>query len=55
MERSFLDKVLDAVPVCGVDFCDTCGDCLRCSEEDPCYGQPDPEMSHFWVEYKEDE
>lgn len=38
---------LRAVPVCGKDFCDSCGDCLACYAEDLCpqYGE------HHWVYY----
>jgi hypothetical protein len=39
----------DANPVCGVDFCDNCGDCLACYGNEPCvYGE------HHWVKYEED-
>lgn len=40
-------------PVCGKDFCDSCGDCLSCYWEDPCYGNDSGE--HFWVEYVDEE
>lgn len=34
-------------PVCGEDFCDSCGDCLYCYWNDPC-----PESgAHFPVRY----
>lgn len=40
-----------AIPVCGRDFCDSCGDCLACYSGDPCYfGETD---QHFWVVYEE--
>lgn len=29
---------VNASPVCGEDFCETCGDCLACHWEDPCAG-----------------
>jgi hypothetical protein len=35
------------VPVCGEDFCDTCGDCLACFGEDKCLFEPDGR--HIWV------
>ena len=34
-------------PVCGQDFCDACGDCLRCYGDDEC---PDG-GAHFWLYY----
>ena len=34
-------------PVCGVDFCDTCGDCLACCIEDDCIDARNE--GHFWV------
>lgn len=40
----------EADPQCG-DFCDKCGDCLRCYGEDPCAASPDGE--HRWVVYEE--
>lgn len=36
-------------PVCGKDFCDTCGDCLACFWEDDCNGEEG--QNHFWVRY----
>jgi len=41
----------EAEPVCGEDFCDSCGDCLACYGCDPCFDGGD----HFWVEYEGDE
>ena len=44
------DKVLEseiAEPVCGEDFCDTCGDCLACYGDDLCT----EDDFHFWVRY----
>lgn len=35
------------VPVCGEDFCDSCGDCLDCYGDDVSY------CSHSWIEYIE--
>ncbi len=36
-----------AIPICGEDFCDDCGDCLICYIEDPCSGG-----SHRWIRYQ---
>ena len=43
----------EAVPECGKDFCDRCGDCLHCDGGNPCYGANGEEFEHFWVEYEE--
>ena len=32
-------------PICGEDFCDSCGDCLHCYDEDMCYRGEDSEHS----------
>lgn len=45
-------EVLDLTPQHGVDFCDTCGDCLSCFAEDGC-GDVDGKP-HSWVVYPED-
>jgi len=45
-------RVEDRVPVCGEDFCDSCGDCLACSWGD-CGGNDGEE--HFWVVDEEKE
>lgn len=38
-------RIEEATPVCGEDFCDSCGDCLHCEEaNDFC--------SHRWVIYE---
>ena len=37
-----------AEPICGTDFCDTCGDCLHCFYDAHCY----PEGDHYWVAYE---
>ena len=29
------------------DFCDSCGDCLACCSEDPCFGNKGG--NHLWV------
>ncbi len=42
---------IKAVPVCMVDFCDSCGECLYCYWEDKCYGNDDGE--HLWVKYED--
>ena len=34
-------------PECGEDFCDTCGDCLKCYGGDICSS----ELGHYWVFY----
>lgn len=34
--------------VCGVDFCDECGDCIECYGDDPCF--PDA-CGHLLVRY----
>ena len=43
-------RVLEAEPLCGVDFCDYCGDCLSCYMSDPC-----PDGAHLWVVYEDQE
>ena len=43
----------EATPVCGEDFCDSCGDCLVCCGEDPCYGPGGGD--HYWVVYEDAE
>jgi hypothetical protein len=40
-------------PVCGENFCDTCGDCLACYGSDPCCPDGENRDSHYWVEYQE--
>ena len=44
-------RTVERKPVCEVDFCDTCGDCLSCYGEDPCTGNKNGE--HMWVQYGE--
>lgn len=39
---------LSAAPICGEDFCDSCGDCLHCYDLDSC-----PNGGHVWVVYTE--
>ena len=41
-------RIEERDPVCGVDFCDECGDCLVCYGSDPCWHGGE----HFWVEYE---
>ena len=41
-------KIEDKIPECG-DYCDTCGDCLKCFSDDTCPS----EIGHFWVEYED--
>ena len=41
----------EAIPKCGVDFCDSCGDCLSCYGNDEC--QTSESGEHFWVEYED--
>ena len=41
--------VENAVPVCGTDFCDGCGDCLACYGSDPC-----PDGVHAWYLYADE-
>lgn len=36
-------------PICGIDFCDSCGDCLYCTMGDFCYGSSNGE--HHWIKY----
>ena len=45
----------EAEPECGEDFCDSCGDCLVCYGDDPCYGSDPPKPEHYWVEYLDHE
>ncbi len=42
----------EAAPVCAVDYCDACGDCLHCDREDGCHGKD--QVQHTWVVYAED-
>jgi len=37
-------------PICNVDFCDSCGDCLVCYGEDECLSNSD--RKHMWVKYR---
>lgn len=40
---------VEATPVCGEDFCDSCGDCLTCHVEDQCGAAEN--RQHCWVVY----
>lgn len=39
--------VEDDTPICGEDFCETCGDCLSCYGGEPCLD----DGQHYWVQY----
>ena len=45
-------RIVEADPECGIDYCDTCGDCLHCYGGDPCYDTEDGK--HFWAVYEND-
>lgn len=47
-----LSHVEEGTPVCGEDFCDTCGDCLHCYGWDQC-GAMEEGRTHYWVEDRE--
>lgn len=56
MLLEYLDKktyeiidVIEAEPECGIDFCDSCGDCLHCFGEDECF--ENTSGIHRWVKY----
>lgn len=51
-DGSFVDE--DRVPVCGENFCDSCGDCLHCYGGDPCYPHGEPDGPHRWIIYLRD-
>lgn len=42
----------DAEPVCAVDYCNRCGDCLVCDIEDDCNGEDG--RGHVWVVFSEE-
>lgn len=46
---TILLRVTEGTPVCGVDFCDECGDCLACYGDMPCRDGGE----HHWVQYGE--
>ena len=39
--------LFEGEPECGVDFCDSCGDCLVCCGETACFYNADGQ--HLWV------
>lgn len=42
---------VDTIPLCQVDFCDNCSECLDCHAEDGCRGADgewDPNAQHIW-------
>jgi hypothetical protein len=49
-------ETIDAIPQCGLDYCDQCSDCLDCHAEDPCFGDVDtpPSGQHVWIVYPEE-
>lgn len=46
---TLLLETVELEPRCGEDFCDLCGDCLRCFDGDRCPETDDGE--HRWVVY----
>lgn len=44
-------EVVEAEPMCGIDYCDRCGDCLDCYQDGLCTD----DSGHFWVVYEESE
>lgn len=51
-EGTRLIRTEEDEPVCGRDYCDTCGDCLACYDPDsPCID----ERGHTWVVYGNNE
>ena len=47
-------RVEEATPRCGEDFCDRCGDCLECCEDDPCIVGGPGDGEHYWVVYEDE-
>ena len=47
-DGTFIDE--EREPKCG-DGCDTCGHCLHCNREDPCFAFGEP-AEHVWVIYR---
>jgi hypothetical protein len=43
------------IPICGEDFCDSCGDCLACYGEDVCYATLHDDQKHLWVKLEPQE
>ena len=49
-------RKIEGMPECNVDYCDQCGDCLVCHDEDECYyGSGGGRVGHSWVIYEGDE
>jgi len=42
-------RTVEDHPVCAMDFCDHCGECLFCYGEGPCIDGKE----HLWVQYGE--
>lgn len=51
-DGSSLLRTEDREPMCGVDFCDRCGDCLECFGYDAC-GDTGRD-AHLWVMYEDE-
>lgn len=49
-EGDVLIRTEEAEPICGEDFCDSCGDCLACYGDEPCFYNA---LGHYWVKYEE--
>lgn len=45
-EHGYYDFDNDPEPLCGVDFCEMCGDCLHCYGGDPCHRSEDDKHEH---------
>ncbi len=48
-DGTFRDE--ERTPICGQDFCDTCGDCLACNGGDECY-PGHAAGDHVWMIYR---
>lgn len=48
--NDYLGTINNVSPICGVDFCDSCGDCLACYDSDPCPTRD----NHQWVVYEDE-
>lgn len=52
-DDSFITQDLN--PICGVDICDACGDCLHCYGENACVmASANADPIHMFIVYKED-
>ncbi|MBZ0292493.1 MAG: hypothetical protein K8L99_07980 [Anaerolineae bacterium] len=58
MKASIYDEKTDEfmgtanlAPVCGEDYCESCGECLACCGEDSCWIYDVEQDEHFWVVY----